>query len=185
MLRRKFLSTRSNRYSSAVETVIEIEDDTPDTDCDSNPGIDPKELDRRTIRSSSSFSSSSSSSSDSEIDLNQLDNITRTTPTTNEESGDDSEEICFKCLDLRTLPRSKGSRKDVKVLKCEKHRQNAQPLLPPSKVKRREVVMLPLSLTKRGSSEKDYETDDYSGRNSNNERHEKNCSFFARYINKY
>ena len=166
MLRRKFLSTRSNRYSSAVETVIEIEDDTPDTDCDSRCSF-----------------TSSSSSSDSEIDLNQLDNITRTTPTSNHASSDDSEEICLKCLDLRTLPRSKGSRKDVKVLKCEKHRQNAQPLLPPSKVKKREVVMLPLSLPKRGSREKDYETDDYSGRNSNNERREKNCSFFARCIN--
>ena len=165
MLRRKYLS---NRYYSAVETVIEIEDETPDTDCDSDPGIDPRELDERTATrgsySPSSFSSSpSSSSSDSEIDLNQLDDITCNSPNDDDESSDDnSEEICLKCLDLQTLPpTSKGSRKDAEILRCEEHR----PLLPPSKVKGSEVVMLPLSLSKKGSSlERNYGDSKYSGK---------------------
>ena len=169
MLRRKYLS---NRYYSAVETVIEIEDETPDADGDSDPAIDPRELDERTTTrgsySPSSFSSSpSSSSSDSEIDPNQLDNITRKYPNDEDDSSDDdSEEICIKCLDLRTLPTSKGSRKDAEVLRCEEHRPHDQPLLPPSKVKGREVLMLPSSLPKRGSSsERDYEIGHTSGTN--------------------
>ena len=164
MLRRKYFSNRY--YSSAVETVIEIEDETPDTDCNSDPGIDPQELDLQTTSrgsySPSSFSSSSSSS-DSEIDLNQLDDITCNSPNMEDESSDDnSEEICLKCLDLQTLPpTSKGSRKDAEILRCEEHR----PLLPPSKVKGSEVVMLPLSLSKKGSSlERNYGDSKYSGK---------------------
>ena len=93
MLRRKYLSNRysgSGTYSSAVETVIDIEDETPDTDYDSDPGIDPQELVRPTGRYSQSSSSSSSSSSDSEIDLNQLDYITRKTPTNDDDDDDDN-----------------------------------------------------------------------------------------------
>jgi len=145
--------------TSAVETVIDIEDETPDTDYDSDPGIDPQELDRRYSRSSSS---SSSSSSDSEIDLK--------TPTNDDDddddnTSDDSEEISLKCLDLQTFPTSKGSRKDAKVLKCEEHRPHAQLRRPPSKVKGSEVVMLPSSLPKTNSwLQRDYEAGEYSGK---------------------
>ena len=173
MLRNRFLT---NRFSSAVETVIDIED----TDCDSDPGIDNQELDLRThenrlSRSSSLSSSSSSSSSGSEIDLNELDNKTCKTNTIDQyasekDDSDDSDEICFECLDLRTLSRSKGSKNYTSMLKCEKHRPRApQPLLPPSTVRGEEVVMLPQSLPNRGSSlERSFEVGGYSGKPNKN-----------------
>ena len=150
-----------------MDTVIDIED----TDGDSDPGIDNQELDLRThgsrlSRSSSLSSSSSSSSSDSEIDLNELDKKTCKDNSTDQDASEseDSDEICFECLDMRTSSRAKGRKNYSTVLKCEKHRPRApQPLLPPPRGE--EVVMQPKTLPERGSSlERSFKVGEYSGK---------------------